>query len=57
LKTSDIVTRVLAHPGVRLEGKTPAATIAAMLAVSEKKGGPFRRTAPGTYTLRAGKKR
>jgi len=39
--------------GVRLAGKTPGATIAAMLAVeNQKPDGLFVRTAPGTYTLR-----
>jgi hypothetical protein len=57
LPTSEITARVLKTPGVKLAGKTPAATISAMLAVENtKKDGLFRRTAPGTYTLRARKK-
>jgi len=57
LPASKIVERVLKTPGVKLAGKTPAATISAMLAVENKKrDGLFRRTAPGTYTLRARKK-
>jgi len=34
-----------------LRGKTPDATISAMLAVGSKPGGPFKRVAKGTYTL------
>ena len=38
---------------MRLAGKTPVATIAAMLAVENRKpDGLFVRVAPGTYTLR-----
>ena len=54
LKTAEIVARVLKTPGVELKGKTPHATIAATLAVENKKSGLFARTAPGTYTLREG---
>jgi hypothetical protein len=43
---------VLATPGVRLKGATPAATIQAMLAVENKKGGIFERVEPGVYRLR-----
>ena len=35
----------------RLKGKTPEATISAMLAVGSKPGGPFTRVDKGTYTL------
>jgi hypothetical protein len=53
LKSAEIARRVLEVEGVRLAGKTPAATIAAMLAVENKKpDGLFVRVAPGTYTLR-----
>jgi HB1, ASXL, restriction endonuclease HTH domain len=56
LKTTEIAERVLKTQGVQLAGKTPGATIAAILAVESKKpDGLFIRTAPGTYTLRAGK--
>jgi hypothetical protein len=34
-----------------LKGKTPEATISAMLAVGSKPGGPFKRVDQGTYTL------
>ena len=34
-----------------LKGKTPEATIAALLAVGAKPGGPFKRVNKGTYTL------
>jgi HB1, ASXL, restriction endonuclease HTH domain len=34
-----------------LKGKTPEATISAMLAVGSKPGGPFKRVGKGTYTL------
>ena len=53
LKTAEIAKRLLEVKGVSLAGKTPAATIAAMLAVENKKpDGLFVRTAPGMYTLR-----
>ena len=55
LKTAEIVDRVLKVPEVKLAGKTPAATIAAILATENKKAdGLVVRTAPGTYTLREG---
>ncbi len=34
-----------------LKGKTPEATVAAMLAVGSKPGGPFKRVGKGTYAL------
>jgi hypothetical protein len=34
-----------------LKGKTPQATISAMLAVGSKPGGPFKRVDKGTYAL------
>jgi hypothetical protein len=34
-----------------LKGKTPEATISAMLAVGSKPGGPFKRVDKGTYAL------
>src|SRR5439155_7491327 len=37
--------------GSGLKGKTPEATISAMLAVGSKPGGPFKRVDKGTYTL------
>ncbi|MGH8982604.1 MAG: winged helix-turn-helix domain-containing protein, partial [Acidimicrobiia bacterium] len=37
-----------------LKGKTPEATIAALLAVGSKPGGPFKRVDKGTYTLADG---
>jgi len=53
LKSAEIARRVLEANEVRLAGKTPAATVAAMLAVeSKKRSGLFMRTAPGTYMLR-----
>ncbi|HEY2654121.1 MAG TPA: HTH domain-containing protein [Solirubrobacteraceae bacterium] len=53
LKSDEITRRVLAVKGVRLAGKTPAASVAALLAVESKKpDGLFVRTAPGIYTLR-----
>ena len=55
LKTAEIVDRVLKTPGRKLAGKTPAATIAAILATENQKAdGLFVRTTPGTYTLREG---
>jgi len=53
LKSDEITRRVLQVKGVRLVGKTPAASVAALLAVENKKpDGLFVRVAPGTYTLR-----
>jgi hypothetical protein len=53
LKSVEVARRVLEVNGVRLEGKTPEATVAAMLAVENKKpDGLFARVAPGTYALR-----
>ena len=53
LKTAEIVERVLATEGVKLKGKTPGATISAMLAVeAAKEDGLFERVAPGTFRLR-----
>jgi hypothetical protein len=52
LKADEIGKRVMKVKGVKLAGKTPLATISAMLAVENKKGGLFERTAPGTYRLR-----
>ena len=48
LKSDEITRRVLEVKGVRLAGKTPAASVAAMLAVENKKPeGLFVRTAAG----------
>ena len=53
LKTAEIARRVLELKGVSLAGKTPAATVAAMLAVeNQNPEGLFVRTARGTYALR-----
>ena len=53
LKTAEIPRRVLEVKGVSLAGKTPEATIAAMLAVENKKpDGLFVRTAPGRRAAR-----
>ena len=52
LHAKEIATRVLASGRCAgLKGKTPEATIAAMLAVGSKPGGPFSRVGKGTYTL------
>jgi len=52
LAAKEIATRVI-NSGrcTSLKGKTPEATISAMLAVGSKPGGPFERVAKGTYTL------
>ena len=56
LKADEIGKRVLKLKGVQLRGKTPIATVNAILASENKKpDGLFTRTAPGTYTLRAQK--
>ncbi len=53
LNSAEIARRVLEVKDVKLAGKTPEATVAAMLAVENKKpAGLFVRTAPGTYALR-----
>ena len=52
LTATEIAKRVIASGRcMGLKGKTPAATISAMLAVGAKPGGPFARVAKGTYTL------
>jgi hypothetical protein len=52
LRASEIAKRVLASGrSAGLKGKTPEATISAMLAVGSKPGGPFKRVDKGTYTL------
>jgi hypothetical protein len=53
LKSAEVARRVLAVSGVRLAGRTPEATVAAKLAVENKRpDGLFVRVAPGTYGLR-----
>jgi hypothetical protein len=52
LQVKEIAKRVLASGRCAgLKGKTPEATISAMLAVGSKPGGPFARVDKGTYTL------
>jgi hypothetical protein len=52
LHANEIAKRVLASGRCAgLKGKTPEATISAMLAVGSKPGGPFTRVDKGTYTL------
>ena len=52
LHAKEIAKRVLESGRCsRLKGKTPEATISAMLAVGSKPGGPFKRVEKGTYTL------
>jgi HB1, ASXL, restriction endonuclease HTH domain len=52
LRASEIAKQVLASGRCAgLKGKTPEATISAMLAVGSKPGGPFNRVDKGTYTL------
>jgi HB1, ASXL, restriction endonuclease HTH domain len=55
LRASEIAKQVLASGRCAgLKGKTPEATISAMLAVGSKPGGPFKRVDKGTYTLADG---
>jgi hypothetical protein len=55
LHATEIAKRVLASGRCAgLKGKTPEATISAMLAVSSKPGDPFARVAKGTYTVADG---
>lgn len=52
LHAKEIAKRVIASGRCTgLKGKTPEATITAMLAVASKPGGPFTRIEKGTYTL------
>jgi hypothetical protein len=52
LHATEIAKRVLASGRCAgLKGKTPEATITAMLAVGSKPGGPFARVDKGTYAL------
>ena len=52
LHAKEIAKRVLASGRCAgLKGKTPEATITAMLAVGSKPGGPFARVEKATYTL------
>src|SRR5205807_7574790 len=52
LHAKEIATRVLASGRCRsLAGKTPQASVAALLAVGSKPGGPFTRVGKGIYTL------
>jgi hypothetical protein len=52
LHASEIAKRVIASGRCAgLKGKTPEATISAMLAVASKPGGHFKRIDKGTYTL------
>lgn len=56
LHVHDITERILAMPGTGLKGKTPEASVGAILAVNAKKrDSVFKRTAPSTYTLKAKK--
>jgi HB1/ASXL restriction endonuclease-like protein with HTH domain len=52
LKAKEVAKRVIDSGRCSgLKGKTPEATISAMLAVGSKSGGPFKRVGKGTYTL------
>jgi HB1, ASXL, restriction endonuclease HTH domain len=52
LHAKEVATRVLASGRCRsLTGKTPEASVAALLAVGSKPGGPFKRVGKGIYTL------
>jgi hypothetical protein len=52
LRVKEIAKRVIESGRCSgLKGKTPEATIAALLAVGSKPGGPFKHVDKGTYTL------
>jgi hypothetical protein len=52
LKAKEVAKRVIDSGRCSgLKGKTPEATISAMLAVGSKPGGAFKRVDKGTYTL------
>lgn len=56
LHVKQITEQIQAMPETKLGGKTPDATVGAILAVASKKpGSVFRRTKPGTYAIRKGK--
>jgi hypothetical protein len=56
LHVKELTAKILAMPNTKLGGKTPDATVGAILAVASKKpGSVFRRTKPGTYAIRKGK--
>lgn len=53
LHIKEITARILAMPDTGLKGKTPEASVGAILAVnSKKRDSAFKRTAPSTYTLK-----
>jgi hypothetical protein len=55
LHTKEITKRVINSGRCSgLRGKTPEATVAAMLAVGSKEGGPFKRVDKATYTIADG---
>jgi hypothetical protein len=52
LRTKELAKRIIESGRCSgLKGKTPEATISAMLAVGSKPGGPFKRVGKGTYAL------
>jgi predicted exporter len=52
LHAKEVAKRVLASGRCRsLSGKTPEASVAALLATGAKPGGPFKRVDKGIYTL------
>jgi HB1, ASXL, restriction endonuclease HTH domain len=52
LKAKEVAKRVIdSGRSSGLKGKTPEATLSAMLAVGSKPGGPFKRVDTGTYAL------
>jgi hypothetical protein len=56
LHVKELTEKILAMPDTKLGGKTPDATVGAILAVNIKKSDTvFRRTKPGTYAIRKGK--
>lgn len=56
LHVKELTEKILAMPNTKLGGKTPDATVGAILAVNSKTpGSVFRRTKPGTYAIRKGK--
>jgi hypothetical protein len=54
MKTADLMKAAIKVRGIRLKGRTPEQTLAAILAVDAKQSeGDFVRTAPGTYGRRS----
>jgi hypothetical protein len=52
LHVKELAEKILALPGVKLAGKTPAQTVAAAVGTAARKGDRFVKTAPNTFDLK-----